>query len=64
MTVTDLTPTRTRRRERRGEPTPESQRLAQLEEMLADPRYAGYREELEAAHAELVALIATSALAA
>jgi hypothetical protein len=64
--VTDIEPTRIRRRERRSEPveTPESQRLAELEEMLADPRYAGWTEELLAARAELVALTATTVLAA
>ncbi len=42
MTVTDVRPL--------TEPTvtPESQRLEQLEEMLTDPDYAGFRAEIQA----------------
>jgi hypothetical protein len=64
VTVTDVTTIRTRRRVRHTEETPESRRITELTEMLADPRYAGWSEELEAARAELVALTATTVLAA
>jgi hypothetical protein len=35
--------------------TPESQRLAQLQEMLDDPDYAGFRAEILASIADLTA---------
>jgi hypothetical protein len=69
-----VTPFRTRTRPPRtqpvGEPeqTPESQEVARLVALLADPRKAPYREELEfelrAARARLVELTATTVLAA
>lgn len=64
MTVTAITTRVPAQRTADTLSTPESQRVAELEAMLADPAYAGWKKELEAAHAELVRLIATTALAA
>lgn len=59
MTVTDIRTARPR-----PEQTPESVELANIEAHLADPRYAGYRDELEAARKRLLELTATTVLAA
>lgn len=71
MTITDITHSRTRVRSRRQpEPTAtdESREVARLEALLADPRKAGFRAELEQellnARTKLVALTATTVLAA
>ena len=63
MTVTEL-PTLIRRRERRTpepEATPESQRLENLQAILANPALSGYHDDTRAAIAKLTA---TSTLAA
>jgi hypothetical protein len=71
MTVADIEFRRTRVRPRRTSEdtsTPESREVARLEALLADPRKAGFRAELQqelaAARAKLVALTATTVLAA
>lgn len=58
MTVTDLSPTVVRRRVR---PARESERLAELEAMLSDPRWSHCVVEIRQA---IVYLTATSVLAA
>jgi hypothetical protein len=71
MTVTDIEFRRTRVRPRRTSEdtsTPESREVSRLEALLADPRKAGFRAELQQelveARAKLVALTATTVLAA
>lgn len=56
---------------RTGEQTPESQRIAELQEMIRSGRYVGYLDELKseldkakAAREEMRTLTATSVLAA
>jgi hypothetical protein len=67
MTITNLNQTRPRRRPD-FVPTPESREVTRLEGLLADPQKAGFRVELEqelaTARARLVALTATTVLAA
>ena len=52
MTVTEMTA------------TPESARIAELTELLHDLRSAGWTAQLEAAHAEMLAVTAAAVLAA
>lgn len=59
MTVTDIEPTRLRRRERTC--TDASSRLGDLQAMLTDPTWEPYRDEIQRA---ILHLTATSVLAA